>query len=97
MCLSLENRVYSEGRQQKMAIFSLFSWREVFVWLPTGFGKSMFPNASVSVLQAAHSAGIHKFVFFKDGLVLYSVYVSCYGLNNDHVHVKCCHNRNEYD
>ena len=56
----LKNRAYSEGRTEAGYI-SLFSWREVFVWLPAGLGKSiLFPNDSVSVLQAAHSAGIHK-------------------------------------
>ena len=56
-----ENQAYSEGRTEAGYI-SLFSWREVFVWLPAGLGKSkyLFPNDSVSVLQAAHSAGIHK-------------------------------------
>ena len=63
LCLSSENRAYSEGRTEAGYI-SLFSWREGFVWIPAGLGKSfcfqMFPNDSVSVLQAAHSAGIHK-------------------------------------
>ena len=54
----LENRAYSEGRTEA-GYNSLFSWREVFVWLPGGLGKSI-PNDSVSVLQAAQSVGIHK-------------------------------------
>ena len=33
LCLSSENRAYSEGRTEAGYI-SLFSWREVFVWLP---------------------------------------------------------------
>ena len=36
----LENRAYSEGRTEAGYI-SLFSWREVFVWLPGGLGKSI--------------------------------------------------------
>ena len=39
-CLSSENRAYSEGRTDSGYI-SLFSGRDVFVWLPTGFGKSI--------------------------------------------------------
>ena len=35
--LSSENRAYSEGS----GYISLFSWREVFVWLPAGLGKSI--------------------------------------------------------
>ena len=37
---SSENRAYSEGRAEAGYI-SLFSWREVFVWLPAGLGKSI--------------------------------------------------------
>ena len=39
LCLSSENRAYSERRTEKLAIFSSFSGRDVFIWLPTGFGK----------------------------------------------------------
>ena len=35
----------------------------------------LFPNDSVSVLQAAHSAGIHKDKFKKKTLVMYTVFV----------------------
>ena len=38
LSLSSENRVYSEGRTE-YGYISLFSWREVFVWLPAGLGK----------------------------------------------------------
>ena len=40
LCLSFENRAYSEGITETGYI-SLFSWREVFVWLPAGLGKSI--------------------------------------------------------
>ena len=36
--------------EQKLAIFSLFSRRDVFVWLPTGFIEDyLFPNTSIYV------------------------------------------------
>ena len=38
--LSSENRAYSEERTEAGYI-SLFSWREIFVWLPGGLGKSI--------------------------------------------------------
>ena len=53
----------SEKAEQKLAIFSLFSGRDVFVGLPTGFRKSIcFQTLPFMfyILQAAHSAGIHK-------------------------------------
>ena len=56
LCLSSENRAYSEGTEA--GYISLFSWREVFVWRSRE--EYLFPNDSVSVLQAAHSAEIHK-------------------------------------
>ena len=59
LCLSSENRAYSEGRTEAGYI-SLFSWREVFVWLPAGLEKSICFQMIPSVLQAAHSAGIRK-------------------------------------
>ena len=46
--------------EQKLAAFSLFSGRDVFEWLSMGFGKSIFFH---TLLQAAHSAGIHKLFF----------------------------------
>ena len=51
LCLSSENRAYSEGY-----IFFVL-WERCFVWLPTGFGKSIFFQ---TLLQAAYSAGINK-------------------------------------
>ena len=59
LSLSSENRVYSEGRTEAGYI-SLFSWREVFVWLPAGLGKSICFQMIPFLLQAAHLAGIHK-------------------------------------
>ena len=57
--LSSENRVYFEERTEAGYI-SVFSCREVFV-SPSGVREEyLFPNDSVSVLQVAHSAGIHK-------------------------------------
>ena len=38
LCLSSENRAYSEGRTEAGYI-SLFSWREVFVWLRVSVSK----------------------------------------------------------
>ena len=60
LCLSSENRAYSEGRTE--AGYILFVLRErCFVWLSTGFRKIIcFQNASISVLQAAHLAGIQS-------------------------------------
>ena len=40
LCLSSENRAYSEERIEA-GYNSLFSWREVFVWLPGGLEKSI--------------------------------------------------------
>ena len=40
LCRSSENRAYSEGRTEA-GYNSLFSWREAFVWLPAGLGKSI--------------------------------------------------------
>ena len=58
--LSSDNRTYSEGRTEAGYI-SLFSWREVFCMAPSGIREEyLFPNDSVSVLQAAYSTGIHK-------------------------------------
>ena len=37
LCLSSENRAYSEGRTEAGYIFG----RDIFVWLPTGFWKSI--------------------------------------------------------
>ena len=54
LCLSSENRAYSEGRTEA-GYNSLFSWRECGIR-----EEYLFPNHSVSVLQAAHSAGIRK-------------------------------------
>ena len=60
LCLISENRAYSEGRTEA-GYNSLFSWREVFCMAPSGIREEYrFPNDTVSVLQAAHSACIHK-------------------------------------
>ena len=56
LCLSLKNRAYSEGRTEAGYIFSVL-WERCFCMAANEY---LFPNASVSVLQAAHSAGIHK-------------------------------------
>ena len=40
LSLNSENRAYSEERTEAGYNF-LFSWREVFVWLPGGLGKSI--------------------------------------------------------
>ena len=40
LCLSFENLACSEGITETGYI-SLFSWREVFVWLAVGLGKSI--------------------------------------------------------
>ena len=40
LCLSFENLACSEGITETGYI-SLFSWREVFVWLPAGLEKSI--------------------------------------------------------
>ena len=55
----------------------------------------LFPNDSVSVLQTAHSAGIHQFK--KKQKKRLSLFMRHYGVNNYHVGVKCHHNHNEYD
>ena len=82
LCLSSENRAYLK-EEQKLAIFSLFSWREVFVWLPMGLGKSI----CFQMIPAAHSAGIKK---KKTQLnLVHSVRVTLWR--------KCHHNHNEYD
>ena len=60
LCLSSENRAYSEGRTEA-GYNSLFSWSEVFCMAPSGIREeNLFPNDSVSVLQVAHSAGIRN-------------------------------------
>ena len=59
LCLSSENRGYSEGRTEAGYI-SLFSWRGFCMASSRIREEYLFPNDSVSVLQAEHSAGIHK-------------------------------------
>ena len=54
LCLSSWKSKFILKEEQKLA---LFSGRDIFVWLPT---RVSVPNASVYVLQAAHSAGIHQ-------------------------------------
>ena len=57
LCLSSIELILKEG--QKLAIF-LCSLGERFLYGSQGGEEYLFPNDSVSVLQAAHSAGIHK-------------------------------------
>ena len=53
LCLSSENK-----EEQKLAIVLL---ERGFCMAPSGIREEyLFPNDSVSVLQAAYSAGIHK-------------------------------------
>ena len=60
LCLSSENRAYSEGRTEAGYI-SFFLLERGFCMAPSGNREEyLFPNDSVSVLRAAHSAGIHK-------------------------------------
>ena len=60
LCLSSENRAYSEGRTEAGYLF-FFLWERCFCMAANGIREEyLFPNASVFVLQAAHSAGIHK-------------------------------------
>ena len=60
LCLSLENRAYSEGRIEAGYIFFVLGER-YFCMAANRIGEEyLFPNASISVLLAAHSAGIHK-------------------------------------
>ena len=60
LCLSSENRAYSEGRTEAGYIFFVL-WERWFCMAANGIQEEyLFPNASVSVLQAAHSAGIHQ-------------------------------------
>ena len=61
LCLSSENRAYSEGRTEAGYIFFVL-WEKCFCMTANGIWEEyLFPNDSVSVLQAAHSAGIHKY------------------------------------
>ena len=59
LCLSSENRAYSEGRTEAGYIFFVL-WERHFCMAANGIREEyLFPNASVSILQVAHSAGIH--------------------------------------
>ena len=59
-CLSSENQAYSEGKKKAGYIFFVL-WERCFCMAANRFREEyLFTNASVSVLQAAHSAGIHK-------------------------------------
>ena len=60
LCLSSENRAYSEGRTEAGYIFFVL-WERCFCMAANRIREEdLFPHASVSVLQVAHSAGIHK-------------------------------------
>ena len=60
LCLSSENRAYSEGRTEAGYLF-FDLWERCFCMAANGIREEyLFPNDSVFVLQAAHSAGIHK-------------------------------------
>ena len=60
LCLSSENRAYSEGRTEAGYIFFVLCER-CFCMAANGIREEyLFPNYSFSVLQAAHLAGIHK-------------------------------------
>ena len=41
--------------EQKLAIFSLFSGRDVFVWLPMGFGKSICFQTFLFMFDRQHT------------------------------------------
>ena len=54
LCLSSENRAYSEGRTEAVYIFFVL-WERCFCIAANGIREIyLFPNASVYVLQAAH-------------------------------------------
>ena len=60
LCLSSENRAYSERRTEAGYIFFVL-WERCFCMAANGIPEDyLFPNTSVYVLQAAHSAWIHK-------------------------------------
>ena len=66
-----ENRAYSEGRTEAGYIFFVL-WERCFNMAANGIWEDyLFPNASVYVLQAAHSAGIKT----NSDLVLYTLFV----------------------
>ena len=55
-----KTRTYFEGRTEIGYIFFVL-WETYFCIAANGiWEKYLFPNASVSVLQATHLAGIHK-------------------------------------
>ena len=59
LCLSSENRAYS--RKNKSWLYFVCSLGDFFCMAANGIREEyLFPNASVSVLQAAHSAGINN-------------------------------------
>ena len=63
--LCSENRAYSEGRTEAGYIFFVL-WERCFCMAANGIQEEyLFPNASISVLQTAHLAGIHKYKFKK--------------------------------
>ena len=56
LCVSSENRAYSEERTEAGYIFFVF-WERCFCMAANGIQEEyLFPNASVYVLQVAHSA-----------------------------------------
>ena len=58
--LSSENRAYSEGRTEAGYIFFVL-WERCFCIAANGIREEyLFPNASVYVLQVAHSGEINK-------------------------------------
>ena len=60
-CLSSENRAYSEGRTEAGYIIFFVLWERCFCMAANGFREEyLLPNASISVLQATHSAGFHN-------------------------------------
>ena len=60
LCLSSVNQACSEGRIEAGYIFLVLGER-YFCMAANGIGEEyLFPNASISVLLSAHSAGIHK-------------------------------------
>ena len=73
LCLSSENRAYSEGRTEAGYIFFVLWERCFFVWLPTGFGKSICVQMLPFMFYRRHTR--LGFISKKNDIVLYTLFV----------------------